>query len=77
MVLHLLVDVEIGRRWRVKAGQQLIYHDQELHLSRLVDEALFHLLLKAFDLVHRRVFRLVEVRRQHLSVGVVLEQLLR
>ena len=73
MVLHLFVDVEIGRRWRVKAGQQLIYHDQELHLPRLVDKALFYLLLKALDLVHGRFFRLVEVRRQHFTVGGVPE----
>ena len=41
-----------------------------------LDEALLHLLLELLDLVHRRVFRLVEVRREHLAVDVVLAQLL-
>ena len=55
---------------RVKAGQQLIYHDQQLHLPRLLDEALLHFLLELLDLAHRRVFRLVEVPRDHLTVDV-------
>ena len=43
VVAHLLVDVEIGGRRRVEAGQQLVHHDQQLHLARLVDELLLHL----------------------------------
>ena len=39
VVLHLLVDVEIGGARRVEAGQQLVDHDQQPHLAGLVDEA--------------------------------------
>ena len=38
MVLHALVDVQIGARRRVKARQQLVHHHQQLHLRRLFDE---------------------------------------
>ena len=46
------VDVEIGGRRRVEAGQQLVHHDQQLHLPRLVDELLLRLLLELLDPVH-------------------------
>ena len=57
MVLHLLVDVEVGGRRRVEAGQELVHDDQQLHLPGLLDEALLHLLLELLDLVHRRRLR--------------------
>ena len=76
MVPHRLVDVEAGRRRGVEAGQQLVHHDQELHPPRLLHETPLHLLLEALHLVHRRLFRLVEMRREHLSIDVVLAQLL-
>ena len=66
VIAHLLVDVEIGGRWRVKAGQELVHNDQELHLSRLFHELLFDLFLKRFG-----VFA-----AEHLIVNVVLLQLL-
>ena len=76
VVAHLLGDVEIGRGRGVKAGQQLIHHDQEFHPPRLFDESLFHLLFESLHFVHYCVFRRVEVRREHLSVNVVLAQFL-
>ena len=76
MVLHVLVDVEEGRGRRVEAGQQLVDDDQELHLPRLLDEAPFHFLFEVFDLAHRRVFRLVEVRGKHFPIDVVFAKLL-
>ena len=38
VVLHLLVDVEVGGARGVEAGQQLVDHDQQPHLAGLVDE---------------------------------------
>ena len=74
MILHLLVDVEIGRRRRVKAGQQFIHHDQQLHLPRFVDEFLFDGLFKLFGSVDRLVRIFLEPVGQHLFVDVVLPQ---
>ena len=74
--LHLLVDVEVGGRRRVEAGQQLVHHDQQLHLPRLFDELLLHRLLELLDPVDRLLRRLVEPVGQHLLVDVVLPQLL-
>ena len=74
MVLHVLVDVEVGGRRRVEAGQQLVHDDQQLHLPGLLDEALLHLLLELLHLVHRRLFGLVEMRGEHLPVDLVLPQ---
>src|SRR5205807_80158 len=48
MIAHLLVDVEIASRWRVKAGQELVHHDQKLHLPWLLDELLLGFFLKRF-----------------------------
>ena len=66
VVPHLLVDVEIGGRGRIEAGEQLVHHDQQLHLPRLVDEFLLHLLLELLDLVDGLLRRLVEPVGQHL-----------
>ena len=74
VVLHLLVDVEVGGARRVEAGQQLVDHDQQPHLAGLLDEPLLDLLLELLDLGHRLVGRLVEVVGQHLAVDVVLAQ---
>ena len=74
MVAHLLVDVEIGGRGSVEAGQKLVHHDQELHLTRLLDELLLDLLLELLCLVHGGFWRLVEPVGKHLLVDVVLPQ---
>ena len=55
MVVHLLVDVEVGRGRGVEAGQQLVDDDQQPHLAGLLDEALLDVLLELLDLVHRDV----------------------
>ena len=52
VVAHLLVDVEVGGRRRVEAGQQLVDDDQQPHLARVVDEPLLDVLLELLDLVH-------------------------
>ena len=49
VVLHLLVDVEVGGGGRIEAGQQLVHHDQQLHLPRFVDEFLLDLFLELLD----------------------------
>ena len=76
MVPHLLVDVEVGRGRRVEAGQQLVDHDQQLHLAGSSMNCFLTCLLELLDLVHRRLRRLVELVGQHLPVDVVLAQLL-
>jgi hypothetical protein len=48
VIAHLLVDVEIGGRWRIKTGQELVYNDQKLHLPWLLDELLLNFFLKRF-----------------------------
>ena len=74
VVLHLLVDVEVGSAGCVEAGQQLVDHDKQAHLARLVDEPVLHLLLEQRNLVCRSVLGLVEVVGQHLEVDVVLAE---
>ena len=68
---------KIGGRRGVEASQQLVYDNQELHLPRLLDEALFHLVFEEFDLVHCCVFGLIEMLRKHPPVDTVLAQPLR
>ena len=46
VVFHLLVDVEVGRGRRVKASQQLVDHDKQLHLRRVFDKLLLRPLLE-------------------------------
>ena len=58
VILHLFIDVEIGRRRRVEAGQQFVHDDQELHLPRFVDEFLFDLFFELFESVDRLVLDL-------------------
>ena len=74
VVLHLLVDVQVGGARRVEAGQQLVDDDEQPHLARVLDEALLDLVLELLDLGHRLVGRLVEVVGQHLAVDLVLAQ---
>ena len=74
MVAHLLVDVEVGGRRRVKTSQQLVHHDQQFHLTRLVDEFLLHRQFKLVRLGLRRLWWLAKPVRQHLPVHPVLEQ---
>ena len=72
VVLHRLVDVEIGAGRRVEAGQQLVHHDQQLHVRRLLGEQLLGPLLVGLGLRHARLG--VDVLQQ-LGVGVVDELL--
>ncbi len=48
VVLHTFVDVEVGASGGIKAGQQLIDNDQQLHVSGLEFEFFFGLLLVGF-----------------------------
>ncbi len=77
VVAHLLVDVEVGGRWRIEAGEQLVHHDQELHLPRLMDELLLHLFLELFHLADCALCWLIEPVGQHLAIDAVLEQVVR
>ena len=75
VVPHLLVDVEVGGGRRIEAGEQFVDDDEQFHLPRLFDEALFDLFLELLDLVHGRLFGFVEVGGQHLAVDLVLVDL--
>ena len=72
VVLHRLVDVEVGAGRRVEAGQQLVHHHQQLHVRRLLDEQRLGPLLVGLGLGHARLG--VDVLQQ-LGVGVVDELL--
>ena len=72
VVLHGLVDVEVGAGRRVEAGEQLVHHDQQLHVGRLFDEQVLGPLLVGLGLGHARLG--VDVLQQ-LGVGVVDELL--
>ena len=74
VVLHRLVDVEIRARRSIEAGEQLVHHDQHLHVRRFLNEQLFRPLLVGLGLGHPRPG--VNVLQQ-LAVGVVDELLLR
>ena len=67
MVLHGLVDVEVGAGRGIKARQQLVHHDQELHLGGRLDEAVLRLLLVGLGLGLARLGHHV---RQQRGVGV-------
>ena len=72
VVLHRLVDVEIGAGRRVEAGEQLVHDDQQLHVGRLLDEQRLGPLLVGLGLRHARLgFNVL----QQLGVGVVDELL--
>ncbi len=72
VVLHRLVDVEIGAGRRVEAGEQLVHHDQQLHVRRLLGEQRLGPLLVGLGLGHARLgFDVL----QQLGVGVVDELL--
>ena len=72
VILHRLVDVEVGAGRRVEAGEQLVHHDQQLHVRRLLGEQRLGLLLVGLGLRHARLgFDVL----QQLGVGVVDELL--
>ena len=72
MILHRLVDVEASRRRSVESGQEHVDDDKKLHLAGVVNEAFLHLLLELVHLMHRSIFRLIEVRREHCAIDVIL-----
>ena len=45
MILHSLVDIEVGAGWCVEACEQFVHHDQEFHVRWLLDEEFFRFLL--------------------------------
>ena len=48
MVSHRLINIQISGRRSIKACQQLVHHDQQLHLFRLLDKLFFDLFFKCF-----------------------------
>ena len=52
MVLHRLVDVEIGATRGVEAGEQFVHHDQQLHVGRFLYEQRLGLFLVGLGLAH-------------------------
>ena len=72
MVLHRLVDVKVGTRRCVKAGEQLVHHHEQLHVRRFFCEQLFGPFLIGLSLSHAR---LGVDAFQKFSVGVVNELL--
>ena len=72
VVLHRLVDVEIGAGRRIETREQLVHHDEQLHVRRLFGEQRLGLLLVGLGLGHARLgFNVL----QQLGVGVVDELL--
>ena len=43
VVTQFIVQINIGAAWRVKAGQQLAHHNQQLQVGGLFNEAALHL----------------------------------
>ena len=41
VVLHTLINVEVGAAWGIKTCEQLIYDDQQLHVGGLGFELIF------------------------------------
>lgn len=56
----------------VEAGEELVDHDQEPHLSRLFYELLLDPLLELARSMHGLVLGRLEEARQHTAVGIVL-----
>ena len=52
VILHRLVDIKISAGRGVEAGEQLVDHDQQLHIGRLAGEQGLGLLLVGLGLVH-------------------------
>ncbi len=50
MVLHRLVDVEVGAAGRVETGEQFVHHDEQPHVGRLLDEQALGLVLVGFGI---------------------------
>ena len=50
VVLHRLVDVEVGAARRIEAGEQLVHDNEQPHVRRLLDEPLLYLILVGFGL---------------------------
>jgi len=76
VVAHLLVDVQVRGARGVEAGQQLVDHDEQTHLTRLLDEAALDLLLELVDPTDSLVRRHTEEVGQHPPIDVVLTELL-
>ena len=55
MVAHVAVDVENSCGWCVEAREQLIDHNQQLHLGWGVDESVFCLFLVLLGVLHAKV----------------------
>ena len=77
MILHLFVDVKISRRGSVEPGQQFVHDNQQLHLSRLVNEHFLDRDFELFNLLHRSVFRLIKPACQHFPIDTVLAKFFR
>ena len=77
MVLHLFVYVKIGSRWRINPRQQLVHHNQQFHLPRLIHKFLAHLPLKFFRFGYGCFRRFIKPCRHHLLIGFILFQFLR
>ena len=48
MISHRLINIQISGRRSIKACQQLVHHDQQFHLFRLLDKLFFDLFFKCF-----------------------------
>ena len=72
VVAHLLIDIEVRGGRRVKTGEQLIHHNEQLHLARLLNKLFLSSLLVLFRTVNHRLGRIIEEISQHLFVDVEL-----
>ncbi len=74
MILHALVDVEIGATRGIESGKQLVHHDQKLHVGGFILEQALGLLLVSLGLAHPRFG--VDVFQQF-GIGVIDKPLVR
>ena len=76
VILHVLIDVEIGRTRCIKAGQEFIDHNKQPHLAGMLDERLLDTLFKLVNPLDSIVGVGLEVVGEHPTVDVVLDDLL-
>ena len=73
MIVHGLVNIQICAGRCIEAGQQLVYHDQQLHIIGFFDEFLLCCLFKFLDPFGNTalVRSVIRVNADHLQINAV------
>ena len=74
MVLHLFVDIQICAMRSIKTSQQLIDYNEQLHVSRFINELAFGFLLKSFHLLVDARSIIAFFDSDHLQVNLVFPE---